>query len=288
VKVQGAGELGLLQQIKPYLAAQSGQDDAAVIADDIGFVVASCDMFVEGVHFDLGWMSAEDAGWRSMALALGDLAAKGASPIWALTSLAMPKHWSTDQLTGLYKGLAAMAKETELLIVGGDMSSIDGPAVLSITVAGRTNVLPLARAQAEAGWSVAVTGPLGGAEVALRERRAFLLRPRLDEGRRLNEVGLCCGDISDGLVREMEKFAAMAGVGCVIQADDVPRALDASLTDALTGGEEAELVCVGPEEVILQASLRKVGELTDDSTVRVVDAHGAPVSLPRTGYDHFA
>jgi len=288
VKVQGAGELGLLQQIKPYLAAQSGQDDAAVIADDIGFVVASSDMFVEGVHFDLGWMSAEDAGWRSMALALGDLAAKGASPLWALTTLAMPKTWSTEQLTGLYKGMAAIAKETELMIVGGDMSSIEGPAVLSITVAGRTKVLPLARAQAEAGWSVGVTGPLGGAEVALRERRAFLLKPRLDEGRRLNEAGLCCGDISDGLVREMEKFAAMAGVGSVINANDVPRALDASLADALTSGEEAELVCVGPEALMQQERLRKVGQLTGDGTVRVVDAQGAPIQLPRTGYDHFA
>jgi thiamine-monophosphate kinase len=288
MKVEGAGELRLLQQIKPYLAAQSGQDDAAVIADDIGFVVASCDMFVEGVHFDLGWMTAEDVGWRSMALALGDLAAKGASPLWGLTSLAMPKRWSTDHLTGLYKGMAAIAKETELMIVGGDMSSIEGPAVLSITVAGRTRVLPLARAQAEAGWSVAVTGPLGGAEVALRHRRAFLLRPRLDEGRRLNEARLCCGDISDGLVREMEKFAAMAGVGCVIHAEAVPRALDASLTDALISGEEAELVCVGPDAVIHEASLRKVGELTGDGKVRVVDAHGDPVALPRTGYDHFA
>jgi thiamine-monophosphate kinase len=288
MKVQGTGELGLLQQIKPYLAAQSGQDDAAVIADDIGFVVASCDMFVEGVHFDLGWMSTEDVGSRSLALALGDLAAKGASPLWALTALAMPKRWTVDHLTGLYKGMAAMAKETDLMIVGGDMSSIDGPAVLSVTVVGRTNVLPLARAQAQAGWSVAVTGPLGGAEVALRERRAFLLKPRLDEGRRLNEAGLCCGDISDGLVREMEKFAAMAGVGCVIHAEAVPRALDASQTDALTSGEEAELVCVGPDEVILQASLRKVGELTHDGKVRVVDANSAPVALPRTGYDHFA
>jgi thiamine-monophosphate kinase len=259
-----------------------------VIADAIGFVVASCDMFVEGVHFDLGWMSAEDAGWRSLALALGDLAAKGASPQWALMSLAMPKHWKVEQLTGLYKGMAALARETELTIVGGDMSSIDGPAVLSITVTGRTHVLPLARAQAEAGWSVGVTGPLGGAEVALRERRAFLLKPRLDEGRRLNEVGLCCGDISDGLVREMEKFAAMAGVGCVIHADDVPRALDASVSDALTSGEEAELVCVGPEDVIHQTGLRKIGELTADGKVRVVDGQGKAVALTHTGYDHFA
>jgi len=288
MKVQGAGELDLLQRIKPFVAAQSGQDDAAVIADDVGFVVASCDMFVENVHFDLSWMSPEDAGWRSMALALGDLAAKGASPLWALISLAIPERWTIERFTGLYKGMAAMAKETELMIAGGDLSSIDGPAVLSITVTGRTKVLPLARAQAEAGWSIAVTGPLGGAEVALRQRSAHLLKPRLEEGRRLNEAGLCCGDISDGLVREMEKFAAMAGVGCVLHAEDVPRALDASPTDALISGEEAELVCVGPDRVIQQAGLRKVGELTGDGKVRVVDAHGSAIALPRSGYDHFA
>ena len=38
------------------------------------------------------------------------------------------------------------------------------------------------------------------------------------------ELGLCCGDISDGLVREMEKFAEMSGVGCELDAKSVPRA----------------------------------------------------------------
>jgi thiamine-monophosphate kinase len=282
VSVRGAGELGLLQRIKPYIATQSGQDDAAVIADVTGFVVASCDMFVENVHFDFGWMSGEDIGWRSLALALGDLAAKGASPMWALTSVAMPERWTLDHLTGIYKGM------TDLLIVGGDMSSIEGPAVLSITVVGRTEVMPLARAQAEAGWAVGVTGPLGGAAVALRDRRAIRLRPKFDEGRRLNEAGLCCGDISDGLVREMEKFAAMAGVGCVLRAADVPRALDASTEDALASGEEAELVCVGPEELIEKAGLRKVGMLTADRTITILDADGREMKIATTGYDHFA
>jgi thiamine monophosphate kinase len=148
--------------------------------------------------------------------------------------------------------------------------------------------LPLARADAEAGWSVGVTGPLGAAALALRERRPLRLVPLIDEGRRLNELGLCSGDISDGLVREMEKFAAMAGVGCVLNAEDVPRATGASLEDALTSGEEAELVCVGPEDLVKQAGLHKVGRLTDDRQVKVIDARNAPVVLTRTGYDHFA
>ena len=286
--LEGIGELGLLERIKPYLAAGAGGDDAAVIADTTGFVVASTDMFVEGVHFDFGWMSAEDVGWRSLALALGDLAAKGAQPLWALTSIAMPNRWTVERLTSLYGGMAGLAKGLQLAIAGGDMSATDGPAVLSLTVVGHTTTMPLARAQAEAGWTVAVTGPLGGAAVALRERRAHRLVPLIDEGKRLNQLALCCGDISDGLVREMEKFAAMAGVGCVLHAADIPRSPGASVEDALTSGEEAELVCVGPERLIAEAGLRPVGTLTQDKTIRVMDARGADLRLEKTGYDHFA
>lgn len=288
MSVQGVGELGLLDRLKPYLSPGVGGDDAAVIADATGFVVASTDMFVEGIHFDLDWMSAEDVGWRSLALALGDLAAKGAEPLWALASVAMPKQWTVDHLTGIYSGMASLAQRFKLQIAGGDMSSIDGPAVLALTVAGHTNTAPLARADAEAGWSVAVTGPLGAAAIALRERRPFRLVPLIEQGQRLNELALCSGDISDGLVREMEKFAAMAGVGCLLHGEDVPRATGASLEDALTSGEEAELVCVGPEQVIKEAGLQTVGRLTEEREIKLIDARGAPIALERTGYDHFA
>jgi thiamine-monophosphate kinase len=288
MEVEGLGEFGLLQRIKPYLSAQAGQDDAAVLEDGAGFIVASSDMFVERVHFDLGWMSAEDAGWRSLALALGDLAAKGATPWWALTSIALPNAWAVESLTGLYAGMAELAQKTSVLIAGGDMSSTDGPAVLSITVVGRTEKRPLARSEAQPGWAVAVTGPLGASAIALRERRAIRLVPMLDEGRRLNEAGLCCGDISDGLLREMDKFVAFSGCGCVLRAPEVPVAEGATLEEALTSGEEAVLVCVGPEALLEKAGLQPFGYLTDDESVQVLDVGGKPMQLEQTGYDHFA
>jgi thiamine-monophosphate kinase len=288
MKVQGLGEFGLLERIKPYLSAHAGQDDAAVLEDADGFVVASCDMFVEGVHFDLAWMRAEDAGWRSLALALGDLAAKGATPWWALTSIALPNAWAVESLTGLYAGMAELAQHVKVLIAGGDMSSTDGPAVLSITVAGRTETRPLARSDAQPGWAVAVTGPLGASAAALRERRSIRLVPLLEEGRRLNEAGLCCGDISDGLLREMDKFVAFSGRGCVIRASEVPIAEGATLEDALTSGEESALVCVGPEALLEQAGLRPFGFLADDESIQVLGAGGKPMQLEQTGYDHFA
>ena len=288
MNVGGVGELGLIARLKPYLSSGAGGDDAAVIADATGFVVASTDMFVEGVHFDLAWMTPEDVGWRSLALALGDLAAKGADPAWALASIALPKTWPVERLEGIYAGMHQLAGHYRLAIEGGDLSAIDGRAVISLTVAGRTNDAPLARSIAEAGWSVAVTGPLGHAAVALRAKKPYRLVPLIEEGKRLNELDLCCGDISDGLVREMEKFAAMAQVGCIVWGEDVPRAAGASIEDALTSGEEAELVVVGPDEILKKAGLQSVGKLTDDRAVKVIDARGADIRLRGTGYDHFA
>jgi thiamine-monophosphate kinase len=291
--IGGLGESQLFERISPYVTTRgieiaAGEDDAAVWSDHGAYTVASTDMFVEGVHFDLDWMSTVDAGWRSLALALGDLAAKGATPRWALTSLAVPRTWRVEDFTGLFKGMDALARKTGLMIVGGDMSAIDGPAVLSITVVGDTKTLPIARSAAKPGWAVAVTGPLGAAAVALRERRALRLEPLLAEGRRLNEAGLCCGDISDGLHREMEKFAQMSGAGCVLRADAIPRAEGATWEEALTSGEEAELVCAGPEATIRRAGLAPLGILTAEREVTVVGSDGMPVELRLRGYDHFA
>jgi thiamine-monophosphate kinase len=288
MNVGGIGELGLIARLKPFLAAGAGGDDAAVIADATGFVVVSADLFVEGVHFDFGWMSPEDVGWRSLALALGDLAAKGADPAWAVASLAIPRDWPVERLEGMYRGMKELAQRFHLAIEGGDLNSSQGPAVLSLTVTGRTIAMPLARSQAQPGWAVGVTGPLGEAAIALRERRPLRLVPLIEEGRRLNALGLCCGDVSDGLVREMEKFEAMAGVGCVLWGEDVPRAAGASIEDALTSGEEAELVCVGPEDALRKAGLQSVGKLTEDTSIRVIDARGADIALRGAGYDHFA
>ena len=88
-----------------------------------------------------------------------------------------------------------------------------------------------------------MTGPLGGAALALRERRPFPLLPRLSEGARLNQAGICCGDISDGLLRELDNFRDAAGVGARVENERVPRAAGATALDALTSGEEAELLC---------------------------------------------
>ncbi|MEO8745396.1 MAG: AIR synthase related protein [Candidatus Dormiibacterota bacterium] len=297
-KLEGLGESELLRRIKPYLtttgyAVVAGEDDAAVwpsVDPDYpqDYVVASCDTSVEGVHFDLSWMTPAQAGERALALALGDLAAKGAAPKYVLVALAAPGSWPVENVTGLYEGIHNLAERVDMAVAGGDTTAIDGPAVLTLTVFGTTSEVPIARSRVQPGWVVAVTGSLGAAAVALREKRVMALYPKFEEGSRLNEAELCCGDISDGLVREMEKFAFASGAGCVIHAADVPIAPGATVEDALTSGEEVELVCVGPEDRVIHAGLRPLGLMTKDPAIRVVGADGSEIVLSARGYDHFA
>ncbi len=281
-------ELDLVRRLLPYLSVAGGdlligpgQDDAAAWRlPDGTYVVATCDTSVEGVHFDLARQRAEAVGWRALCFALGDLAAKGAAPTFGLVSLSMPRRWPVDVAIRIYRGLSGLADEVGLRLVGGDTTAAPNDGSLTLTVLGSAQLAPQPRSAAQPGWIVGVSGPLGAASLAWEQPR-----PRLGLGAELASAGLCCGDISDGLLMEMDKFAAAAGVGARIRLDAVPRAEGASPEQAVASGEEVELVCCGPE---LPAGLHPVGELTAESRVVLLNGEGREVEVGSRGYDHFA
>jgi thiamine-monophosphate kinase len=281
-------ELEVLARLLPHLARSggdlvigAGEDDAAAWREDDGtFTVATCDTSVETVHFDLARQEPEDVGWRALCFALGDLAAKGAWPRYGLVSISIPRRWGEAVPERIYRGLAELASSVGLRLVGGDTTLAPEQGSLTLALLGSTTVEPRARSGARAGWLVGVSGPLGGA--GLEQRRP---RPRLELGTRMSLAGLCCGDISDGLVRELDKFAAAAEVGALLRIERVPCAAGVSPARAIASGEEVELVCCGPAP--LPRELTVVGELTGDGRVRAVDATGAEVPIGDRGYDHF-
>jgi thiamine-monophosphate kinase len=282
-------ERQLIERLLPHLARAGGdlligpgEDDAAAWREPDGrFTVATCDTAVEGVHFDLARQRPEAVGWRALCFALGDLAAKGARPTYGLVALSLPRRWDAGVAEGIYRGLAGLAAEVGLRLAGGDTTAAPADGSLTLTLLGEASHRPLPRSAVRPGWLVGVTGPLGGASPD-QERP----RPRLVLGAELAAAGLACGDVSDGLLAELDKFAAAApGVGARLSAGRVPLAEGASPLAALASGEEVELVCCGP---FLPAGVHPVGELTGDGRVVVVDAGGREVEVEERGYDHFA
>ncbi len=66
-------------------------DDAAVLAAPSGQLVLTADALIEGVHFDLGFTSPRDLGYKAVVVNVSDIAAMGASPRAALVTLALAR-----------------------------------------------------------------------------------------------------------------------------------------------------------------------------------------------------
>ena len=159
-------------------------DDAAVVEPARGALdVVTTDSLVEGVHFDLSFMSAADVGHRTLAVNLSDLAAMGAAPRTAVLALVLPGTMAAADLDAAVDGLLALAARHRTALVGGNVTRTDGPLVLGLTAVGavrRRRVLT--RAGGRPGDELWVTGHVGAAVAGLAALRLGLADAESDGG----------------------------------------------------------------------------------------------------------
>lgn len=270
MRLADLGERGLLAELERRALVSGTEHDAAQLA---GGLVVTQDALVESVHFRLDWISWRDLGWRAAAVNLSDLAASGATPEALLVALAAPAETAAEDVFSFYEGIG----ETGVPVVGGDTTSAER-VVLSVTAVGRSPRVP-GRAGARPGDVLVVTGPLGAAGAAFRERR--LVRPplRLEEGRSLGRHAHAMLDISDGIAVDAAHLAARSGVRCVVELERVPLAPGATVDD-LAFGEDYELLAAVEE----RTELAVVGRCEEGAGVALL-LNGEPRELG--GWDHF-
>ena len=290
-------------------------DDCALLADSVGTVALSTDLSVEGVHFRLDWITPAEAGWRSAAAALSDLAAEGAEPIGVLSAVMVPDGAKDDDLTAFAGGIGEAAAAVGATVIGGDLSR--GPAwSATVTVVGRAS-RPVTRAGALAGDGVWVTGVLGAARAAVESwcrgepplpaaRRAYARpEPRIIAGRWLAAHGArAMLDVSDGLAGDAGHLAAASGARIRLTLETVPVAAAAVAEArrlavpvqqfAAEGGDDYELVVALPPdfgeahvrefEVATGIAITRIGTVERGSGVRA-ELLGRALEL--RGYDHF-
>ena len=225
-------------------------DDAAVLNPFVGQAVISTDFTVLGVHLDPALFPLEDLGFKAVASAVSDLAAMGARPRGAVVAVSSPP--GTD-LEELHRGIADAASMTGCPIVGGDLTRSRDVSV-AVTVfgecPGRGAVL---RSGARAGDEILVSGPLGRSAAGLRRRRhgdalndelVVAHRrpwPRIQEGiAARNARAHAMMDLSDGLGLDLHRLADASRVG--FELEGIPVAEGATLEEAISGGEDYELL----------------------------------------------
>ena len=263
------GELGLLAELELRGLIRGVEHDAAQVAG----VVVTQDTLVEGVHFRLDWLTPRELGFRAAAVNISDLAASGARPEALLVCLAAPAATALADVIELYEGLA----EAGVPVVGGDTTAA-GELVVSVTALGRATRVP-GRAGAQPGDLLVVTGPLGGAGAAFRERSYIRPPLRIEEGLRLARTAHALMDVSDGLAADAGHIAPRSGVRCVLELERVPLAAGATIAD-LGFGEDFELLAAVPEA----DGFPVVGRVEEGDGV-VALLRGEPASL--AGWEHF-
>jgi len=272
-------------------------DDAAVLKS-AGRWVWTVDAAVEHVHFERGWLSLADLGFRSFQAAASDVSAMGGAPFAALSSVIFPAHFSAAELAQLARGQRAAARSLGCAIIGGNLSRGTELSVTT-TVVGSVQRRALLRSGAIVGDELWLCGELGLSAAGLRLLQAGELRAtdqaarralrsfrrpqaQLTAGLQLARVAHAAIDVSDGLAGDARHLARASGVELLIDLQALAGALSPALRAlaprlgvspielALHGGEDYALLATGPRRA-RPTSARAIGSVTAGSGVWLWD-----------------
>jgi thiamine-monophosphate kinase len=281
-------------------------DDGAVLQPSPGSQqVQVTDTLVEGVHFPAN-ISANDIGYRVVAVNLSDIAAMGATPRWMTLALTL---WDKDEswVKDFAAGLLGAAAQYGVALVGGDTTQGDS-VVVTVHVTGELEAgTAILRSGAVPGDTIFVSGTVGDAAAGLELIRqevadaALVQRflrptPRIALGLLLSGRAHAAIDVSDGLVADLQKLLDASGRGAEIDIDRIPLSealrerfdLDTACQFAMTGGDDYELCFTAPADAVAGIDgVTAIGTVTEGDAL-VCRRDGIIVEVDTSGYRHFA
>jgi thiamine-monophosphate kinase len=299
------GEFGLINHIASQFTEKQEWtdlgigDDTAVLDPKGNKVVTTTELFIEGVHFDLGYTPLQHLGFKVVSVVLSDIAAMNAIPAQITIGLGLSNRFSVESVDALYEGIRLACEEYKVDLVGGDTTSSPQGLIISMTATGVVEADKLVqRGTAKPNDVLCVTGDLGAALMGLhsleREKQVFLsnpdMKPELEgksyvvlrqlkpmarfdmihEFRDLGVVPTSMIDCSDGLASEIIHLCNGSGLGARIFEKNIP--IDdetylaatefnvSPLTAALNGGEDYELVFTVSQEDF--PKIEKIADVT--------------------------
>ena len=268
MEIAQLGEFGLIDRltrdVKPrnVSTCYGVGDDCAVLHYPDSEVLVTTDMLMEGVHFDLTYITLQHLGYKSAMVNISDIFAMNGTPRQLTVSLALSKRFSVEDVEQFYEGLRAACQKWGVDIVGGDTTSSYTGLAISITCIGEAKKEDIVyRNGARETDLICVSGDLGAAYMGLQllEREKAVYYQMVDEARkkgspapdfqpdfsgkeyllqrqlkaeargdiiqRLREAGIrptAMMDISDGLSSELMHICKQSHVGCRIFEKQIP------------------------------------------------------------------
>jgi thiamine-monophosphate kinase len=319
----------LVPLARGYPGAFALKDDCALLTPEPGHeLVLKTDPIAENVHF-LPSTPPGAIAWKALAVNVSDLAAKGATPIGYLLALSFPAAPTAAWMADFVAGLQHAQTRFGCHLLGGDTDRRPGPLAISVTVIGsvpKGQFVP--RAGVQPGDVLFVSGSIGDASLGLALTKdpglakawglsaaeAAYLRdrydgpePRLRLAPALRQHASAAMDLSDGLVKDLERMLRASGVAARLDAGDVPLSPAARkatagaperLAQLITAGDDYELLAAVPQAKAAEfqaaaaaaaVEVTPVGEaFAGPPQLSVLGPDGHPLALPpQRGWDHF-
>ena len=280
-------------------------DDAAVLLGIKNKLVATTDMAVEDVHFNLTWSTPFQIGAKLTTANLADLFAMGATPKYLLVAAALPSEISENFVSELANGIRSVADQFNVAVVGGDLSR-SAKVVLTITAFGDLAGTAITRDGAKVGDQIYVSElpGLSAAGYAILNRgldrpRYVVqahLNPKLIPPTQLIKVATALCDISDGISIDGSNIARASKVNFSLDKELIRAAdgfsdlaelateLNEDVFDwILNGGEDHFFLAAVNPENISGLSAIKIGEVVAGDGKVLLDGE----EIKRAGYQHF-
>lgn len=291
-------------------------DDAAVIKqNDQNFQIITKDILIEDIHFKLDYFSFDLLAQKAIAVNLSDIAAMGAIPEYFFLGLGVPKKYQKD-VNLFFKGVKKSCDLYNIELAGGDYSSSD-LLFISITMIGRGSN-PVFRKNAEVQDYVCITKSPGESALGLKllqskqesemsedeicfANKQKQVVPELAKGQLLSEYANSMMDVSDGLIKDLNRILTSSKKGSIIYYDKIPVSNRFKLICnkyniseeemILSGGEDYGLLfTISKEKEILlnkkQISYTIIGEITTGNELKI-NKNNKFIKNKFSGYDHF-
>lgn len=294
LKLSNIGELKLLKQIQKRFNKGFSDvligigDDAALLKPFRENVLVTTDMMVEGIHFNLDYITPYQLGFKLVSINVSDIYAMGGNPRYILINLAMNKNTSKESFDNFFDGVDRAITHYRISLVGGDISSTNRGMALSATLIGYTQKC-LRRSGAKIGDKIYVTGNLGdsacGLELLKRIKRPLPIEISKEQREMNKELKICAKnllkdfglkdiepllkrhllpearnpkrfiryatsmiDISDGLLIDLSRLCDESKVGARIYIKNIPISSGLKKTASYLGLSPIKLALSGGED----------------------------------------
>ena len=283
----------LVKDVSDDVILVGSGDDAAVVKAQEKDLVHSLDISKVETHFPED-SPAEDIAYRSVAVALSDLAAMGAYPSFisiGLTSNITELSWYKN----FTKGIEKILNEYQIKLIGGDVTF--GEINICVNVFGYPYDKIITRSGAEINDSIFLTGPLGKGRKGLMDWKTnkkssyvskfFNPIGQFKNSEKIAKYATSCIDISDGLIKDLRSICELSGVGADINIDMITITND---IDDLCYGDDYELCFTcnkKHDDLAEEQGFIKIGLITDKIGKVEFKKNNKSINFKTDGWDSF-